>query len=424
MIKDNQEIITPDPSKELNILGEPNEAAYPEHWIRKTVLFLLSQSFSLFGSALVQFAIIWHITLTTQSGVMMTISTVFAFLPQLFISLFAGVWADRYNRKTLMILSDFLIAGSTLVLAILFYLGYGSLWALFIVSGIRSLGTGIQTPAVNAFLPQIVPKAKLMKVNGINNSVGSLIMLIAPVISGILLTSSTLEVTFFIDVITATFAILILFALKVPPHEKALSSQQEGYFDDLKAGLLYVRDNKFIKDLLIFYAIFFFLLVPVAFLTPLMVARSFGDDVWRLTANEVAFFLGSIFGGLLISIWKGLENHNHTIAISCSLLGVFTLALGLSKYFSIYLFFMFLSGLIVPFFVAAITTLLQEKVEIDMQGRIFGLTQIVMAGVMPLGMVVVGPVADLVAIESLFILTGFLMALLGIKVFFNKSTQA
>ncbi|PKM53275.1 MAG: hypothetical protein CVV00_13140, partial [Firmicutes bacterium HGW-Firmicutes-5] len=153
MIKDNQDSITQEPLDELN------KTPYPDHWIRKTVLFLLSQSFSLFGSALVQFAIIWHITLTTQSGVMMTISTVFAFLPQLVISLFAGVWADRYNRKTLMILSDFLIASATLVLAILFYMGYGSLWALFIASGIRSLGAGIQTPAVNAFLPQIVPKA-------------------------------------------------------------------------------------------------------------------------------------------------------------------------------------------------------------------------------------------------------------------------
>jgi DHA3 family macrolide efflux protein-like MFS transporter len=85
---------------------------------------------------------------------------------------------------------------------------------------------------------------------------------------------------------------------------------------------------------------------------------------------------------------------------------------------------MFLSGLIVPFFVAAITTLLQEKIDNNMQGRIFGLTQIVMAGVMPLGMVIVGPIADIVAIEILFVITGFLMALLGIKVFFNKSTQA
>ena len=424
MIKDNQDSMTQDPLDEQSNIDDLINAPYPEHWVRKTVLFLLSQSFSLFGSSLVQFAIIWHITLTTQSGVMMTISTVFAFLPQLVISLFAGVWADRYNRKTLMILSDFLIASATLVLAVMFYMGYGSLWALFIASGIRSLGAGIQTPAVNAFLPQIVPKAKLMKVNGINNSIGSMILLIAPIISGVLLTSSTLEVTFFIDVITAMFAILILFFLKVPAHEKALSIQQEGYFDDLKAGLLYVRDNRFIKDMLIFYAVFFFLLVPVAFLTPLMVARSFGDDVWRLTANEVVFFLGSILGGILISIWKGLENHIHTIAISCSLLGIFTLGLGLSKYFSIYLFFMFLSGLIVPFFVAAITTLLQERIDNNMQGRIFGLTQIVMAGVMPLGMVIVGPIADLVAIEILFVITGFLMALLGIKVYFNKSSQA
>jgi DHA3 family macrolide efflux protein-like MFS transporter len=86
-----------------------------DNWKKNITLFLGSQTISLFGSSLVQYAIMWYITLNTQSGVMMTISIVCGFVPTFILSPIAGVWADRYNRKILIILSDSLIAISTLV---------------------------------------------------------------------------------------------------------------------------------------------------------------------------------------------------------------------------------------------------------------------------------------------------------------------
>lgn len=69
------------------------------NWRQKAGLFLSSQAISLFGSSLVQYAIIWYITLETQSGTMTTLATLFGFIPQVLITLFAGVWADRYSKK-------------------------------------------------------------------------------------------------------------------------------------------------------------------------------------------------------------------------------------------------------------------------------------------------------------------------------------
>ncbi|EQB89501.1 hypothetical protein M918_03025 [Clostridium sp. BL8] len=171
------------------------------NWKKNTLLFLLSQTISLFGSSLVQYAILWYITLNTKSGAMMTISIICGFLPTFFLSPFAGVWADRYNRKTLIMLSDSFIALSTLLLAILFLMGYESMGLLFVMSALRSIGTGIQTPAIGAFLPQIVPEDKLTKVNGINGSVQSMVMLVSPMISGALLSMASIESIFFIDVV-------------------------------------------------------------------------------------------------------------------------------------------------------------------------------------------------------------------------------
>lgn len=391
-----------------------------EGWQKKTTLFLSSQGLSLFGSMLVQYAIIWHITLTTQSGFVLTISTICAFLPQIVISIFAGVWADRYPRKFLIIFADLLTAVSTLILAVVFLLGYGELWLLFLVSAIRSVGAGIQSPAVNALLPQIVPSDRLIKVNGINGTLQPFIMLTSPVVSGALLSFSRLESIFFIDVITAILAVGLLLALKVPAHKKAAEAQVTGYLDDLKAGLAYIQKTKVIKTLFVFYGFVFFLVSPVAFLTPLMVARSFGEEVWRLTANEVTFFVGSIIGGIIMTAWGGFKNHFRTIGLSCILWGFLFAGLGLSNVFVIYLIIMFLSGIPMPMLNVPTTTLLQEMVEPDMQGRVFGVMQLIMTTVMPVGMLVFGPIADFITVETLLVIASALMILPGLWIFFNK----
>lgn len=269
-----------------------------DKWKKNITLFLGSQTISLFGSSLVQYAIMWYITLNTESGVMMTISIVCGFVPTFILSPIAGVWADRYNRKILIILSDSLIAISTLVLAILFLIGYDELWLLFVMSAVRAIGTGIQTPAVGAILPQLVPEDKLTKVNGTNGSIQALVMLVSPMVSGALLTMASIETIFFIDVITAAIAIFTLLAfLKIPAHAKALQKQTTSYFTDLQEGFSYIRNHDFLKKFFMFFAFFFVLAAPVAFLTPLQVTRSFGNDVWRLTAIEITFAIGMMLGG-------------------------------------------------------------------------------------------------------------------------------
>ncbi|HLE14605.1 MAG TPA: MFS transporter [Anaerolineales bacterium] len=391
-----------------------------EGWKKKTALFLSSQSMSLFGSMLVQYAIIWYVTLTTQSGAILTISTVSAFLPQIVISLFAGVWADRYPRKFLIIAADVLTAVSTLILAVFFLLGYRELWLIFLVSGIRSVGAGIQTPAVNALLPQIVPTDRLIKVNSINGTIQPFIMIAAPLLSGALLSFSRLEAIFFVDVVTAILAVGLLLVLNVPAHQKAAAEQETGYLDDLKAGLAYIGQNQTIKTLFIFFGFVFFLVAPVAFLTPLLITRSFGDEVWRLTANEVTFFIGSIIGGIIMTVWGGFKNHFRTIGLACILWGILFVGLGLTQVFVLYLVIMFLAGIPMPLFNVPTTTLLQEMVEPDMQGRVFGVMQLIMTTVLPVGMLVFGPIADVITIEFLLVLTSVLMMVPGLWIFFNK----
>ncbi|MET3696643.1 DHA3 family macrolide efflux protein-like MFS transporter [Bacillus oleivorans] len=397
-----------------------------ENWLKNIILFLSSQTVSLFGSALVQYAMMWYITLETESGLMMTLYIICGFIPTFFLSPVAGVWADRYNRKVLIILSDALIAISTLILAIVFLMGYDSIWLLFVMAAIRAIGTGIQTPAVGAILPQLVPKDKLTKVNGTNGSIQAVIMFFAPMASAALLTMATIEVIFFIDVITAAIAIFTLVAfLRVPAHEKASKHQTTSYFNDFKQGISYINHHAFLKKFFLFFAIFFVLMAPAAFLTPLQVTRSFGDDVWRLTAIELAFSVGMMVGGGIIASWGGFQNKVHTMTFASLIMGVCTFALGVIPNFWIYLAFMALFGISMPIFNTPTMTLIQERVEENYLGRIFGVFGMISTSMMPIGMLIFGPIADFIKIEWLLVGTGaFILVLSMFLIRTNELVEA
>ncbi|MDD3724755.1 MAG: MFS transporter [Bacteroidales bacterium] len=393
-----------------------------ENWQKKTAIFLGSQAISLFGSSLVQYAILWYITLETKSGTMMMISIVFGFVPTFFLAPFAGVWADRYNRKLLIALSDSMIALSTLLLAILFWLGHDYIWLLFLMSAVRAIGGGIQTPAVGAFLPQIVPKDKLFRINGINSSIQAVINLLSPMLAGAVLSIASIEAIFLIDVFTATIAVLsLIFLLKVPPHAKAMQKQTLSYFADLKAGLSYIKNHGYLKNFFIFCAFFFFLIAPGAFLTPLQVAKSYGDEVWRLTAIEVAFSIGMMLGGVLISLWKGFKNKIHTMAFATFIMGLSTFLLGLTPLFWIYLGIMFIYGIVIPIYHTPTTVLLQHQVEEEFHGRVFGVLSMIASSTVPMSMLLFGPLADLVKVEWILLTSGSLLLVLSFFFVRNKS---
>lgn len=384
-----------------------------EHWKKNIVLFLSSQTISLFGSSLVQYAIMWYITLNTQSGAMMTLYIVCGFIPSFLLSPVAGVWADRYNRKVLIVLADAMIAFVTLILAIVFLMGYDDIWLLFLMAAIRALGTGIQTPAVGAILPQIVPEDKLTKVNGTNGSLQAVIMFAAPMVSAALLTTVSIESIFFIDVVTAVIAIVTLLGfLKIPPHQKATETERAGYFSDFAEGIDYIKKQGYLVKFFSFFSVLFILMAPAAFLTPLQVTRSFGAEVWRLTAIEIVFSVGMMLGGAYIASWGGFRNRIHTMAFASLIMGACTFFLGIIPNFWVYLVFMAVFGVAMPLFNTPTMVLLQEKVDPNYMGRVFGVFGMISTSMMPVGMLIFGPIADVIAIEWLLIGTGLLIVLL------------
>ncbi len=386
--------------------AETAAAARPR-WKRDTGVFLGGQTVSMFGSMLVQYAIMWYLTLETESGAVLALSIVFGMLPQAVVSVFGGVWADRLNRKMLIIAADASIAVTTLALALLMLAGVTDLWLIFLTLAIRSVGAGIQQPAVMALIPQIVPTEQLIRVNGIFQSIQSGIMLLAPAIAAAVLAQFDIVGIFFVDVVTAAIGIGLLALIAVPTIRTAASAGQ-GYFADLAAGVRYTFSHRLVRWLLVLFALIFLLTVAPSMLTPLMVVRTFGPEEWKLAANEIAFSIGMMGGGVLIATWGGFRNRVVTMLVASLGFGAFTVALGFSSNLWVFLVFMLLVGFAVPFFSTPATTLLQERVEPEFQGRVFSFVGIVMAVAAPIGMIVMGPLADVVSVESLLVVAGAL----------------
>ena len=385
------------------------------NWKSKTMLFLASQCITLFGSMIVQMSIIWYVTLKTSSGGWVAAFTICSYLPQFLISFFAGVWADRYNRKKLIILADGVITIATFIMFWVMPMissDFVLLSALLVISIVRSIGAGVQTPAVNAVIPQLVPEEYLMKYNGMNATMQSIVQFVAPAVAGTVLSIGTFRSTLFIDILTALIGIGLLSCVLLPKQEA--SDENVSVFAEIKAGIHYSFSDKIIGKILIVYGLFILLSVPAGFMAALLVSRVYGDVYWYLTAVELVGFAGMALGGVLMGIWGGFKSRVKTFAVWLLILSIMTIGMGVSPYFILYLVMMFVYSIALTMIQTATTTIIQEKAESSMLGRVFGLMGAMYSGFLPVGMAIFGPLADMLPLQWIMVGSGIALVLVTV----------
>lgn len=426
------------------------------NWKKNAVFFLGGQTLSLFGSSLVQYAMMWRLTLDTQSGFVMTGYIIAGFLPAFILSPFAGVWADRYDRKKIIAIADAFIAVVSIITAVLLSFNISEIFLFFTAAALRSLGNAVHQPAVGAFLPRIIPKEQLTRVNGINGSLQSALMLVSPVAAGSLLAVLPLKYIFLIDAVTALLAIAVLLffvheqkksdiSVKMddiqPDTASPTPAASSGFLSDFKDGLSYIKNHRYLLSFFAYNAVLLILVSPAAFLTPLQTARSYGSEVWRLTAIEIVFSAGMMIGGGLIAAWGGFKNRMKTILSANTVMAFCTFALGLSPFLSrilglnnsslfgisnllpfiMYLFFMGIFGIALPLMNTPAAVMLQEHIEDAYLGRVFSIYGMLSQSLMPLSMLIFGPIADAVSIEIILVVTGAAMLASALLVPLNKN---
>ena len=435
----------------MNILSVLNRlnAEHKKGWRRNAVLFLVSQSITLFGSTLIQMAVVWYVTLSTSSGAWTAAFSICSYLPQFLISIPGGVWADRFSRKRLIISSDLFTALITLAMIVLMpYLSTepSLLSGLLLMSVLRSLCAGIQTPAVNAALPQLVPAGQLQRFNGINAAFQSFVQFAAPAAAGAVLSFGTLRMTLLIDIFTAIPGIILLSAVPLSgEHPGELSAESSGnlsgrssglsrrssglsrrgsqrFSSALKTGLSYAFSHSPVRRLLILYGLFVFLCVPAGFLSGLLVSRAYGSSYGHLTAAELAGFAGMTAGGALMGTWGGFSRKEKTLSVGLVLFGAMAVLMGTTPDFPLYLVFMLVYGIALTAVQTTITTLLQECTDASVRGRVFGMLGSVYSGFLPLGMAVFGPLSDQMPLQWIMTVSGIFLICTGLRVRVSRSS--
>ncbi len=386
-------------------------------WKVNVGYFLAAQNFFLFGSSAVYFAILWYIALQTSSGTWIMLATMATTLPQILISLWAGIWSDQYSRKKLIIASSSLVTLLTIVTAFIYFFASHDLWLLLLIAAVRSLGSGIQTPAGNALLPEITPKKELSRINGLNQFISSILLLISPILSGFILGQLGIIFVFVVDLVTATTGILLMLGVRAhqqKPQKRTRIAGLTGIWD----GLRYTFSHQYLRNFMFFTLIAFVLVAPSSQLSTLYVKRTFGSAVWRLTLNELLWTIGALLGSFYITIHKKLPHKIRLIALGFAGSGISFAVMGLSEPFWVYLVFMFFSGICMPIIQATSNILIQENVSPTRMGRVFSILQIVSTGIYPIAMLFYGPLADVIAIRYILIVTGLL--LIGVAGLFYK----
>lgn len=391
----------------------------PENWAVRFFTIFTGQAFSLFGSALVQFALIWHLTQKTGSATVLATASLFGMLPQVLLGPIAGTIVDRGNRRMIMIVSDSVIALSTLLLAYLFWSGAAEVWHVYLVLTVRAAGGAFHYPAMSASTSLMVPKEHLARVAGANQTLQGLISIIAPPVGALLVAVLATHNILMIDVLTAVLGITPLLFFSIPQPERGEThpdAPQAAFLQDLKAGFKYMASWPGLLMLGLMATVLNFLLAPTSALTPLLVTKYFGKGALELASLDSFFGIGMIAGGITLGVWGGFKRKIVTSLSGIVLFSFAILAIAAAPAdkFWVMVVAMSVIGFMMPMANGPIHALFQSVVEPGMQGRVLSLVNSVAQAMMPLGFLIAGPVTDATSYQTWFWVAGILNLLIGL----------
>ncbi|NCF65772.1 MAG: MFS transporter [Chloroflexi bacterium] len=396
----------------------------PSKTMRPFLVLWSGQAVSLLGSQLVQFALIWWLTQETGSATVLAMASLIGLLPQVILGPFVGVLVDRWNRRLTMLLADSLVAAATLALAYLFSTGAVEIWHIYLLLFVRSLGGAFHWPAMMASTTLMVPEEHLTRIQGLNQMLNGGMNIASAPLGALLLALLPLQGILAIDVVTALFAIVPLLFIYVPQPQKNGQSEAEeaptsSYWTDLREGLRYVLDRKALLMLMLMAMLVNLLLTPTFAFMPLLITDHFSGTAWHLGAIDAAAGIGMLVGGFVLSLWGGFKRRILTTLIGLLCLGLSLVFLGLipANLFILAVAVAVVAGFTIPMIDGPIMAILQAIVAPDMQGRVFTLLGSLSKGMTPLGLMIAGPVADIIGVRSWFVMGGLVTAVLAIASF-------
>jgi len=375
--------------------------------------------FSLFGSTVAYFVLIWWLTIITGSAIILAVASFITILISTICMPIAGVFSDKLNRKTMILIVDSLQAYTTLILTILFQFNLMSVLIVLIFMSARSIFQAFHAPTVAAITPSMVPLEKLIRINSISFLFLGVIQIFAQLIAAILWLLFPVNVILWIDIITFIIALIPLIIVKIPLiNKKSLGVMEEqeknSFFKDFRLGFKTLKAIPGLLIILVMFTIITFLMAPLKTLMSLYVHNVHGGQAGHYALTLTFFQGGIVIGAVITSIKKDWTHKVRTIFISngIGMVGITIFALAPKGFYLIIAGGAVLMGLTLPIVSSLTTTFIQTTVPPDKMGRVSSISSALSASILPIGTILSGPLAEILGISSLF----FYSAILGLIV--------
>jgi len=384
-------------------------------WKRRFAVIYAGQAFSIIGSAAVQFAIIWYLTLRTESSVTLTTAAIVGFLPTALLGPFAGVWIDRYNRRTVMMLADGLTALSSALLAIVFRVsGDAPVWFIYAVLFLRGVGTTFHAPAIRAAIPTFVPAEQLTRAGGWSSFITSGSNLLGPMLGAVLMETLPIVAVMLVDILGAAFAILCLAFVEIPDVPR--QSEKIHFMRDMKDGVRALTGNRLLMAALPQIVLVGILYMPLNSLFPLLVLTHFGGGALQNGMVDVFFASGMLLSSVIMGIWGGTKRKFMLISLAIIIIGIVTAISGLlpGGAFWWLIVCVFIMGHMATYFNVPFYAYVQESTKPELLGKVMSLILTIFTLANPIGLALAGPLSNVIGVNQWFLYSGIALAAVGV----------
>jgi MFS family permease len=320
-------------------------------------------------------------------------------LPFLLISPFAGVMVDRYDRKLMMMVSDFGGVTATVGILLVHLTGQLQIWHRYAAAVINGLANTFQWPAYSAAISTMVPKEKYSRANGMMSLIESGPSVFSPMLAGALLPILGLRGILILDIGTFLLAISALLAVHVPKPPSTHEGQagKGNLLSEAAYGFRYILARRGLLGLLIFFLIQNSLMgIGGSVVAPFVLSHT-GNNSVALGATQSAWAVGAVVGGVLMSVWGGFKRRMRSILIGELFLGFFGLILfGLGRSLEHWMAAAAIAAVFMPLTNGASQAIWQAKVAPDVQGRVFSARRMIAWLMDPVTPILAGGLADYV----------------------------
>ncbi len=354
------------------------------------------QVISILASGMSSFALSIWLFQQTRSATAMGVMRVCYLVPFLAFSPIAGVLVDRRSRKLMMMISDMvaiLATGGILILQACHQLQF---WHLYPAAVLYGVGNTFQWPAYSAAISVMIPKEQYGRANGLLSLMEAGPGVLAPILAGVLLPIITLSGILLIDVVTFFLAIGALLIVLVPQPPRTVEGEmgKGNIWQEAAYGFQYIFRRPSLLGLqMLFFAGNLFAGMAFTVLAPMILLRT-ADNSLAYGSIQSAAAIGSVVGGLLMSLWGGFKRRVHGVLLGWFLTGVFTTAFGFGHSLASWIPFIFAHALVGPVINASNQAIWQAKVAPDVQGRVFSARRLIAWFAQPAAPLIAGLLAD------------------------------